>query len=1035
VKTTAILALFGALASLAVAADANHARDMAEGLRLFQAEIRPLFTEHCLECHGGKSVKGDFDLATRETFFAGGLVGTPGGKSPLLAVLRHEDEPFMPHKKDKLPDAAIDAIARWIALGAPYDRPLVEGVAVKKRAMEITDADREFWSFRPLAVAAPPAVRDTAWPRTDLDRFILAALEKKNLAPNAEADRRTFIRRAHLDLLGLPPSSAEIDAFVADPAPDAAARLVDRLLASPHYGERWARHWLDIARFAESHGFEQDYDRPYAYHYRDFLIRAFNADLPYDDFVRWQLAGDELAPGNPLALAATGFLGAGAFPTEITEAEFEKSRYDELDDMVGTTGNAMLGLTISCARCHDHKYDPIPAADYYRFAATFTRTIRSYIDHEPEAERRAFAAAQDKWFARAAELAATAQRHEEESIEPAFRRWLAGPPAATPAEPWRVLDFTTVKSAGGATLDRLHDGSVLLSGENPDFDFVTFVSEVRSPEKIAALRLEALAHPWLPRGGPGRAHDGNFTVSLRVKADPIGAPPAATGNRAVFDELVDAVATFELNNDARGAGAAIDDNTKQTGWSLPSAAVGRDQALVVRFAKPQGFPAGTRLTIVVNAGWNVQHIAGRMRLSVSSAADAPVAVGHSLPQRTAEALAIWRERGVDALDAASQAELRRWFARTDARWSALRAEVDAHAAARPRPPRTKMQITADGFPPTRHNSDNKKYPHFYPETHLLARGDPTQKSGAVAPGFLQVLARTEDEARWRIAPPEGWTRSGFQRAGLAHWMTDTERGAGHLLARVIVNRVWHHHFGRGLVDTPSDFGVQGGTPSHPELLDWLARDLIAHGWRLKRLHRLIMTSAVYRVGAEAAPAKLAADPDNVLHWRWTPRRLEAEAMRDSLLSVSGLLDPALFGPGSLDPDMNRRSVYFFIKRSELVPAMMTFDWPEHLVSIGQRSLTTVSPQALKFLNSPQSRRYAQALAERVAAPDLATSVQAAYRLVLGRPANEHEVDEARTFVAAQREAHAAAGQAGAERLALADYCQAVFSLNEFLYIR
>ena len=309
-----------------------------------------------------------------------------GGKaSRLYALITHADEPHMPSKKPKLPDADIEIIARWIDLGAPYDKPLIDPAATAKAApktaLAIEEA-RNYWAFRGLEPASPPPVsaRNASWVRTPIDRFILAKLESKGLAPNPPAERATLIRRLSFDLIGLPPTPEEVDAFLADNRPDAYERLVDRLLASPHYGERWARHWMDVARFAESHGYEQDYDRPFAYHYRDFLIKALNRDMPYDQFVRWQLAGDELAPDDPQAMAATGFLGAGAFPTQLTEAEFESARYNELDDMVATTGTAMLGLTIGCARCHDHKYDPIPSDDYYRLASVFTTAIRSEVD-------------------------------------------------------------------------------------------------------------------------------------------------------------------------------------------------------------------------------------------------------------------------------------------------------------------------------------------------------------------------------------------------------------------------------------------------------------------------------------------------------------------------------------------------------------------------------------------------------------------------------------------------------------------------------
>src|SRR5688572_21197286 len=322
------------------AATAKHAADMEKGLALFESDVAGLLTEHCVKCHGGeKGTKGGFDLTTREAALKEGDTGlgiVPGKASESLLVqsIRHEDPDLkMPHKADKLPDAAIAKIAQWIDLGAPFARPLVAGKSTRDKA-RVSDEDRKFWSFRPLAKPQPPAVKSEAWARTPIDRFILAKIEEKGLAPSGPADKRTLIRRAYFDLIGLPPTAEQVAKFSADESPNAFEKVIDELLASPHYGERWGRHWLDLARYAESHGYEQDYDRLNAYHYRDYVIRALNGDQPYDEFVRWQIAGDELAPENPEAWKATGFLAAGTHATQITANQAEKERYDELDDMV-----------------------------------------------------------------------------------------------------------------------------------------------------------------------------------------------------------------------------------------------------------------------------------------------------------------------------------------------------------------------------------------------------------------------------------------------------------------------------------------------------------------------------------------------------------------------------------------------------------------------------------------------------------------------------------------------------------------------------
>ena len=716
----------------------DHARQMKEGLALFKEHVRPALVKYCLDCHGGKATKGEFDLSDRKPLMDSGAIDGGAKESQLYALITHADEPHMPKKGPKLPEETIAQIARWIDLGAPYDRPLVERADGEvAKAPTFTAAERNFWAFRPLAKVAVPPVKGADWVRTPIDRFVLAKLQERGLAPNPQADRRGLIRRLSFDLIGLPPTPAEVDAFVADPAPDAYERLVDRLLASPRYGERWARHWMDVARFAESHGYEQDYDRPFAYHYRDFLIAALNRDMPYDEFVRWQLAGDELAPDDREAMAATGFLGAGAFPTQLTEAEFESARYDELSDMTSTTGSAFLGLSVGCARCHDHKFDPIPAEDYYRLAATFSTTIRSEVDLPPR-------------------------------------------------------------------------------------------------------------------------------------------PGAAPG---------------------------------------------------------------------------------------------------------------------------------------------------------------KVQVTAEGFPHTSHHADDRGFPHFYPKTFVLNRGDVNQKKREAPAGFLRVLMRDgKDASDWRVEPPSNWTRTSFRRAALASWITDADHGAGHLAARVAVNRLWQHHFGRGIVATPNDFGSQGERPTHPELLDWLAGELIRQGWRLKPLHKLIVTSAAYMQDGRYDEARASIDRENVNLWRQAPRRLEAEPIRDAMLEVSGLLDPQAFGPGTLDEGMRRRSVYFFIKRSQLIPTMMLFDWPEHLVSIGNRGTTTTASQALMFMNSPLGRRAAEGFAARVAGADRAEAIRHGYRLAFGREPTADEARAAADFLDGQGSAYQRAAKPEPGRLAFVDFCQALMGASEFIYI-
>ncbi|MCP5556437.1 MAG: PSD1 domain-containing protein [Verrucomicrobiaceae bacterium] len=718
--------LFTALfAASSYAADAvlpaDHAQRMERGMRIFQGRVAHLLKEQCLRCHGGEKVKSDFDLATREDLLRGGSHGTAvipfdAKASTLVDQINHRKEPHMPDNAPKLPADSIAAITEWIDNGAPYAEPLIAGKKPKRDASVVSAEDREWWAFQPLKKVQAKSI----------DELLLK--NAKGMTFNPPAPTPVLVRRLYLDLTGLPPDLSVVTEL---------SDLTDRLLASPAYGERWGRHWLDVARFAESTGFEQDYDRPYAFHYRDFVIKALNSDMPYDQFVKWQLAGDEYEPKNPLALAATGFLGAGVFPSQITENEVERTRYDAMDDMLSTTSSAMLGLTVGCARCHDHKFDPLPTRDYYAMLATFTTTTRMNVDVHP-------------------------------------------------------------------------DGKV------------------------------------------------TSAVTTKKKKD----------------------------------------------------------------------------------------------------ADTPLI-----------------------------------------------------------PNATRMMICGEGYDPIVMHTQGGP---FFDKTYTLKRGNTDMKDGEATQGFLQVLSRSGDAKRWQWQPPKGAIYSGRRRS-LSNWITDVDEGAGALLARVIVNRLWQHHFGTGLVPTANDFGKTGTPCTQPELLDWLAGQLIANGWKLKPIHKMILSSRAWQQSSARDANKEAADPANGLFMRFVPQRLEAEAIRDSMLAVSGLLDPAMFGPGTRDENSKRRSIYFNIKRSQLIGSMVAFDLPEPLVSQGGRPTTTVAPQALILMNSPQSRQWAEGLAKRIqSAGSEEEQVTQAYRLCFNRYPKTDELAAATEFL-----------KSGAS---LADYCQVVLGLNEFIYV-
>ena len=1009
--------------------DPAHAEKMKEGIELFKAKVRQILAESCVDCHGGDAVESKFDLATRKGLVRGGAKGPAVvvGKamdSNVVRFIMHREQPHMPHEMDKLPDEAISAIVKWIDLGAPYDKPLVDNPRDPDSwtSTVVDSKAREFWSFQPLVRREPPAVKNSAWVRTPIDAFVLAVGEAKGLTPNEAAERRLLIRRAYFDLIGLPPNPEEVEVFVNDSDPQAYEKLLDKLLENPHYGERWGRHWLDAARFAESHGFEQDYDRPYAFHFRDFVIKALNQDMPYDQFVKWQLAGDEFEPENPLALMATGFLGCGVFPTQITANEVERTRYDALDDMAATTGSAMLGLSVGCARCHDHKFDPIPQADYYRFLSTFTTTVRSNLEVnlEPAAYKKAKAA----FDAEHQPLAAALENYEREQLTGKLAKWEKSEAAASLRESkWVILDLAEMKSTGNATFTKQADGSVVASGANADFDTYTFVATTAA-KTITGIRLEALSHPSLVKGGPGRAGNGNIALTdFKVTYQP------AAGGDAKPIKLANPQATFEQPD--LFVRFAIDDD-KKSGWAVDPQ-FGKDHVAVFELAEPLNADGEVKLTFTLDHQNNKHHNLGRPRLAITTTPKPLALESGGVPQRVLVAL----EAAADQRTPEQASTLTKWYgSQFDGEWQRLNGIVQDNLAKAPNPNTTLVQVCSEGVTPIRHHTQGAD---FFEESYFLKRGDCDQKMGVASQGFLQVLMTApEKENRWQEKPPEG-AKVSFRRRSLTNWITDTEHGAGHLLARVIVNRLWQHHLGQGIVSTPNDFGVQGQRPTHPELLDWLAKELIRGGWKLKPMHKLIMTSSVYMQSSAYDEADAKIDPEDAYLWRFQPRRLEAEIVRDNMLFVSGTLDETMFGPGTLDESHKRRSIYFMVKRSKLVPMMQLFDQPEPLVSVGGRPSTTIAPQALMFMNNAQVRSYAHNFAISLLpayekSPEDAVNV--GYLTAIGRRPDATELSDTVAFLKSQDASYAAGGNetSAARELALADLCQVLFGLNEFVYV-
>jgi hypothetical protein len=766
------------LALLAFQAPAQEPQETPR--EFFAARVRPLLEARCFKCHGGEKAKGGLRLDSREALLKGGDQGpavAPGdaAKSLLLRAVSYADPDLQMPPKEKLPAGEIEILVRWIKSGAPWS----DAPRPAKKEKEITAGDRAWWAFQPVRDPAPPALKDaTGWCRNDVDRFILDRLRAEGLDPAPEADRPTLIRRLTFDLHGLPPSPEEVESFAGDPSPDAYRKLVERLLASPRYGERMARRWLDLVRYSESDGHRQDAYRPHAWRYRDYVVRAFNEDKPYDRFVAEQLAGDELAPDDPAVTVATGFLRLGMY--EFNQRNVFAQWSDILNDVTDVAGDVFLGLGMGCARCHDHKFDPILQSDYYRLQAFFSPIL-----------------------------------------------WRDDLPLATPEEA------------------RAH-AAALRTWE----------------EKTAAVRAEiaALEQPYLDSAAKGAVEKFIPEIQEMIRKAP--------AERAPYERQIAELAWRQVLYDQ----SQIDGKIK-----------GKD-----------------------------------------------------------------RER-----------------------WSELRRRLGEFDAELPRPLPPAFVVTDAGpaAPPT------------------LVPG-PGRRD--VAPGPIAVL----DRLPVSITPTAASTG---RRSALARWIARADHP---LTARVRVNRLWQHHFGRGLVATSSDFGKLGEKPSHPDLLDWLASRFVEGGWSAKNLDRLILNSAAYRQSSAhpgAARARLR-DPENRLLWRMSPRRLEAEEIRDAMLAASGEIDLA---PGGAPADSSgpRRTVYTKAIRNTRDALLEAFDAPDAFSSAPGRNVTTTAPQALLLINGAWPLQRAGAFAERLRRAPAEGRIDLAWRLAFGRPPRSDEREAATGFLA------------------------------------
>ncbi|WLD12220.1 DUF1553 domain-containing protein [Planctellipticum variicoloris] len=1088
----------------------------------FERDIRPLFAKRCAGCHGVGEQNGGLRLDARRLAFRGGDSGAvivPGkaAESDLLKRVTSDDPDVrMPPDGDRLTADEIGRLTRWIEAGAVWEETDAD------RAAEKQNQKLNHWAWKPVEQPATPTVRHEAWPRSALDNFILARLEAAGLKPAPEADRRTLIRRLSFDLRGLPPSPEEVDAFVADADPLAYERLVDDFLASPACGERWARHWLDVVRFAESNGFETNQPRPTAWRYRDYVIRSLNEDLPYDRFVREQLVGDRLGADE-----ATGFLVAGPWdqvksPDPVLTAQ---QRADELNDMVATTGSAFLGLTVGCARCHDHKFDPIGARDYYALTACLAG-----VQHGERGIRPRDDAVSPEEIQQTQELLAAVERELSafeslaHPVRTVFLDELSGAPTATSPGVDELLPRRNVEpyKPGSERGERDDLGDALrLPNLSPSY---TWYQAAPQQNVVAwSPRVEGRWHVWVSWGSGFANHaqdaaylvdrDGNLETTddqqemLRVDQRQFADGTGERASRRLWSGLADAgvheltansrivlrngVESIPVTADLIVLQQASNDDASGDGPYLRSAAwrggnVERFAPIEARFVRltitgtsssepcidewevftsggvPQNVALATAGTKVTASGslagfaiHQLEHIHdGRYGNEASWISNQPGQgwVQYEFARPEVIDRMVWsRDRGAPAKYADRVATSYRIEASLDGEQWQVVATSDDRLPVKDAATTREVRFAAGALPAEQARQQElsvrqrelaarlrrltdlpKAYAGRFEQpgpTFRLHRGDPMSQREAVPPGGMPAFG-----GDWTLAAtsPEA-----ERRQALADWIASP---GNPLTARVMVNRLWHYHFGAGIVTTPSDFGINGAKPSHPELLDWLAAEFVARNWSLKDLHRLIVTSATYRQSNQTTAEGLAADAGDRLLWRFPARRLEAEPLRDAMLLVGGNLDDAMGGPGFdlFEPNTNyvkvyaprhefgptewRRMVYQSKPRMQLDDVFGAFDCPD-MGQIAPKRLASTTPlQALNLLNSPFVMQQSEIFAGRLrleAGADPEQQVERAFRLMFQRSPTAEEHRTCAEFVSSE----------GLELLV-----RVLFNSSEFLYV-
>lgn len=964
-----------------------------EKVEFFKNQVEPILQKRCFTCHSHSSgtMEGNLALDWKSGWEKGGDRGAaiqPGSaeKSLLIRAILHLDTDLkMP--EEKLPQAEIDTLTKWVADGA-----------VDPREIKPVGNSTEWWSLRPIASIEESLKSAAIGELNPIDGFVAAKLKEIGLTPSAQASPEVLVRRLYYDMHGLPPNLEECEEFLKSPTEPNWRRLVDRVLASPRYGERWARHWLDAIHFADSHGTEHDVFRPFAWRYRDYVIESLNRDTPWQRLIREQLAADYFYPEEPALAAALGYLGAGPYDLSAAATAPKSFEYMERDDIVTQTMASFVSTTANCARCHSHKFDPITQEDYFSLQAVFAGVGKGNILFD---EDQQVAKLRSHW--ETMQKAATAKETSlllSEECSQLVANWEAN---RGQGPDWQVLPLTTFLSTDGAEPMRLADESILVGGPRVAAD-TTIVTASPGERQISAIRLEVIPDDSLPQKGPGRAENGNLHLhefEMQV---------LKTGSN-IATKIKFAKASADFDQAGWTSAMAIDGNLK-TGWAIHPA-VGRQHELVVELEKPLSLAAGDQITVMMKQPQGGIHTIGRFRLSTSSASSA--AVMH-LPPDARESIAIAPKDRTEAQKVAIASVV-------------VAAKAQEELARLP----AKSKVFGSGNYVENQNglvSLGAPKPIF-----VLKRGDIGQPGAAVGPGTLSAI----NCLTAKFDAPEGKPESA-RRAALAEWISDPKNP---LTWRSIVNRVWQHHFGKGIVDTPSDFGRMGSMPTHPEMLDYLAiwfRD-DADG-SLKRLHRLILTSKTWRQASTGGQE--AIDPDNRYLWRGNRRRLDADAVRDFVTAASGRIDFEMYGPGiqhfsqrpgpqttpTLDykafdwssPAGGRRSIYRVVWRGMSDPFMEVLDFPDMGLLQPTRGFSASALQALALLNNDFMLAQSQFLAERcqrVAGSDMESQVRRAVNLAWSR---EPSADE----LSAMKDVAAKHG--------LAAVCRALLNSNEFLFI-